>query len=135
MLRNFALVLVSLVSMAWPAAVSADTVQRSVAANKTTVVHSMFRYARDSCQPVANAQASIRRQGQHGKAVIKRFRQKLPANSRICPGMIASGPAIYYTPKRGFRGSDTVVVDYQTNAYLSTARPITRTYTILITVK
>ena len=115
--------------------VSADTVNRTVKAGKSAAVAGLFYYNRMMCTTIANPQARIRRQPAHGRAVIKIFRDKLPKNSNVCPGMPVSGPFVVYTPNRGYRGSDSLSVDFHTYAYEATSRPIVRTFNVNITVK
>lgn len=116
-------------------AARAEGVDRVVKRNRTTAVNAMYGYNKAICDGAANATARIRRQPKHGKVVIRTSRRKLPKDAKICRGMIVTGPVVRYTPDRGYTGTDTLVVDYQTDACLFTARLIVRSFEVNITVK
>ncbi len=113
----------------------AETINSVAKRNRSTPVHAFFRYNKAMCDSASNAMATIRRQPKHGKARVKGIRRKLPKTSKICPGVILTGPVVCYTPNRGYTGADDLVVDYRTNAYLYTARMIVRSFGVNVTVK
>lgn len=79
--------------------------KRTVKANTTSGLAFNFIFERRSCKPLPPGRVTITREPEHGTVEVRQERHKL---TERCEGATALGNAIYYTPKRGFRGSDSV---------------------------
>jgi hypothetical protein len=89
---------------------SAETVERTVKANMVTAIGGFLGYEVDTCYPSIIPDVKVRQQPANGTIQIRPHEQAIGKNSR-CAGTKVRGLAYVYTPKKGFKGTDEVVLD------------------------
>jgi hypothetical protein len=89
---------------------SAETVERTVKANTISAIGGFLGYEVDTCYPSNIPDVKIRQQPANGTLQIRPYEQALGKDTR-CPGTKVRGLAYVYTPKKGFKGTDEVVLD------------------------
>src|SRR5215213_2500407 len=131
-MRRWSAVLAALaVVVAGPA--SAETVERAVKANQRTAVGGVFTYELESCRAAEIPNLSFRTQPSHGTVAI--YEVTIPLGPHTtCAGRKVKGPALVYTPTKGFKGQDQFTIEYPfpTNHVRG---PTVFTRTFLITVE
>jgi len=81
----------------------AATENVEVSANKTKLIDVIAPYNVDSCRSLVSGE-KVRTQAKNGTLVVKRESYKLKKGP--CMGKTIKVVAVYYSPKRGFRGKD-----------------------------
>lgn len=115
------------------ASASAETYDRKVKPNAASPIGGFFGYEEGSCRPSVIPVARVRQAPTNGTLKIEE--QILPPGTGYpCGSSKLRGLVYIYTPKKGFKGTDEVVIDvpWQTN---ESAPPIDFTYTYRITVE
>jgi hypothetical protein len=87
-----------------------ETVERTVKANTRSAIGGFLSYEVDTCYPSAIPDVKVRQAPANGDIAVIPHEQALGKESR-CPGTKVRGVAYVYTPKKGFKGADEVVVD------------------------
>jgi hypothetical protein len=95
----------------------AETIRRTVSANKTTSVGAHATYHRSQCGPLAIPEMKVAKQPKNGTVSFKQATFKLSEKAGPCAGRQVKGTAIYYKPKRGFRGKDEFKVRFTMDMY------------------
>nr|AIA15524.1 Unknown Function [uncultured bacterium] len=103
-----ALVLAGLTLLALPA--SAETIERTVKANAPSAVGGFFGYELNTCYASVIPDVKVRQAPANGSFRIVPHEQTLGKDTR-CAGKKIRGLAFVYTPKKGFKGTDEVVLD------------------------
>jgi hypothetical protein len=112
---------------------SAETVERTVKANTVSAIGGFLGYEVETCYPSNIPDVKVRQQPANGTIQIRPYEQALGKDSR-CLGTKVRGLAYVYTPKKGFKGTDEVVLDIPWNR--NEAAPLTlMTYTYRIGVE
>ena len=91
-------------------AVSAETIERTVKANTISAIGGFLGYEVDTCYPSNIPDVKVRQAPANGTFQIRPHEQALGKDTR-CPGTKVRGLAYVYTPKKGFKGMDEVVLD------------------------
>jgi hypothetical protein len=112
---------------------SAETVERTVKANSTTALGGFFGYEVDTCYPSVIPDVKVRQSPAHGTFKIVPHEQVLGEGNR-CKGTKVRGLAYVYTPAKGFKGNDEVVVDVPWVAN-DLGQPVLYTYTYRVKVE
>jgi len=107
-LLKFGLVAVAFILASFGEA-SADT--RTVAANKTSPIGFYYTYTHHSCHYGGKPKFKLTQAPAHGTVIAKWQASHMGGDSRNCAGKPAYGTMIIYTPKKGFRGTDSVEFD------------------------
>lgn len=92
------------------ASAGAETLDRTVKAGSRSAIGGFFGYEVDTCYPSEIPDVKIRQAPSNGSFQIVPYEQVLGKDSR-CPGKKVRGLAYIYTPNKGFRGADEVVLD------------------------
>lgn len=95
----------------------AETVRKTVPANKTSSVGAQAVYSMGDCHGGPVPQMKVKRGPENGTVSFKKVAFKLSKSAGKCAGRRVGGTAIYYKPKRGFRGKDVFTVRYTMDAY------------------
>ncbi|WP_243372203.1 hypothetical protein [Microvirga solisilvae] len=103
-----ALLLAGLTLAASPA--MAETVERAVKANATSAIGGFFGYEVNTCYSSIIPDVKVKQAPANGSFRIVPFEQTLGKDTS-CAGKKVRGLAYVYTPKKGFTGSDEVVLD------------------------
>ncbi|PLX36301.1 MAG: hypothetical protein C0606_16550 [Hyphomicrobiales bacterium] len=127
--------LISLAFLAAGPAYAESAKDVTVRAGRTTAVHGFIYYLLGSCSTALAVEPSIRTAPQHGTTKFIRKQTVRPKDATHCPGRKVTAHYVLYTPKRGYRGPDSLVVDYRYHANVVTARMVTRSFAVNITVK
>src|SRR5215218_7710001 len=91
--------------------VCADTITRTVKANQRTAVAGVFTYQLETCEAAEIPNLSFRTQPSHATVAITPVTVSVgPGNS--CTGKKITGPALIYTPSKGFKGQDEFTIEY-----------------------
>lgn len=96
----------------------AGTTKRTVPANKTSAVGAHATYA-PNCYGGAIPQMKISKEPKHGAVTFRRTTFKLSKDAGKCAGTPVKGTAIYYKPKRGYRGSDSFTMKFRMDHYVA----------------
>ena len=113
-------------------AASADTIARVVKANSRTAVGGLFTYGVGTCRAGEFPEVTIREQPSYGTVVVQTVTVLLDASTN-CAGSRVTGPALVYTPRKGFRGTDRFTIDFPFAS--NESRPATmmsRTYELTV---
>ncbi|POF34861.1 hypothetical protein CLV41_1011321 [Roseibium marinum] len=94
----------------------ADTIRRSIPANKTSSVGAHATY-NAQCMPSSIPKMKIAKQPENGTVSFKQVAFKLSEDAGRCAGRQVKGIAVYYKPKRGFRGQDEFKVRFTMDMY------------------
>jgi hypothetical protein len=89
---------------------SAETLERTVKANAVSAIGGFLGYEVDTCYPSVIPDVKVRQAPVNGSIQIRPHEQALGKDTR-CPGTKVRGLAYVYTPKKGFKGTDEVVID------------------------
>ena len=89
---------------------SAETIERIVKANTVSAIGGFLGYEVDTCYPSNIPDVKVRQAPANGTIQIRPHEQALGKESR-CPGTKVRGLAYVYTPKKGFKGTDEIVLD------------------------
>jgi hypothetical protein len=89
---------------------SAETIERTVKANTGSAIGGFLGYEVDTCYPSNIPDVKVRQAPANGTIQIRPHEQALGKESR-CPGTKVRGLAYVYTPKKGFKGTDEIVLD------------------------
>ncbi|HZH12136.1 MAG TPA: hypothetical protein VEZ24_17425 [Microvirga sp.] len=89
---------------------AAETVERTVKANAVSAIGGFFGYESHTCYSSIIPDVKVKQAPTNGSLRIVPYEQTLGKDSR-CPGKKVRGLAYVYTPKKGFTGSDEVVLD------------------------
>lgn len=111
----------------------AETVARTVKANQRTPVAGLFTYERETCRAAEIPNLSFSSRPTNGSIAIHQVTVPLGPDT-TCQGRRIMGPALVYTPNKGFRGQDQFTIEYPfaTNDVRS---PTLFTRTFVITVE
>jgi len=96
--------------------VQAETIRRTVSANKTTSVGAHGTY-KQNCQPSAIPRMKVSTPPKNGTVSFKQVSFKLSEDAGRCAGRTVKGTAVYYKPNRGFRGEDVFRVRFTMDMY------------------
>jgi hypothetical protein len=107
-MRRVALLLTALTLLAGPA--TAETVEKTVKANAPAVLGGFLGYEVNTCYPSAIPDVKVRQAPRNGSLRILPHEQALGKDT-VCPGKKMRGLAYVYTPNKGFKGADEVVLD------------------------
>lgn len=107
-MNHLLVVLTGLIFLAGPAI--AETVERTVKANTRSVLGGFLGYEVDTCYPSVIPDVKVRQAPKNGSVQIAPHEQALGKDSR-CAGKRIRGLAYVYTPNKGFKGTDEVVLD------------------------
>jgi hypothetical protein len=88
---------------------SAET--RNVPANQTSTIGFYYTYVRDTCHYGSKPKFKITQAPAHGSVTSKWQSYRMGKDSRNCAGKQSYGTMIFYTPNKGFQGTDTVGFD------------------------
>jgi hypothetical protein len=111
---------------------SAETLERTVKANAVSAIGGFLGSEVDTCYPSVIPDVTVRQAPANGSIQLRPYEQALGKDTR-CPGMKVRGLAYVYTPKKGFKGTDEVVIDIPwswTDSGLATI--MTHTYRIRV---
>ena len=89
---------------------SAETIERTVKANTVSAIGGFLGYEVNTCYPSVVPDVKVRQAPANGTIQIRPHEQALGKNTQ-CPGRKVRGLAYVYTPKKGFKGTDEVVLD------------------------
>jgi hypothetical protein len=89
---------------------SAETIERTVKANTVSAIGGFLGYEVDTCYPSNIPDVKVRQAPANGTIQIRPHEQALGKESR-CRGTKIRGLAYVYTPKKGFKGTDEIVLD------------------------
>jgi hypothetical protein len=89
---------------------SAETIERTVKANTISALGGFLGYEVNTCYPSVIPDVKVRQVPANGTIQIRPHEQALGKESR-CPGTKIRGLAYVYTPKKGFKGTDEIVLD------------------------
>jgi hypothetical protein len=103
-----AFLLAGLTFLAAPAA--AETLDRTVKANAPSAIGGFFGYEVDTCYQSVIPDVKVKQAPANGTFQIVPYEHTVREGSR-CAGRKVRGLAYVYTPKKGFTGSDEVVLD------------------------
>ncbi|MEO9529805.1 hypothetical protein [Roseibium sp.] len=95
----------------------AETVRRTVPANKTSGVGSHATYNRSQCVALAIPKMKVSKEPKNGTVSFKQVSFKLSKDAGRCAGRRVNGVAVYYKPNRGFRGKDDFKVRFTMDMY------------------
>jgi hypothetical protein len=112
---------------------SAETIDKTVKANTSTAIAGFFGYEVNTCYPSEIPDVKVKRSPANGTFRIVPHETTLGKDSR-CAGKKVRGLAYVYTPNKGFKGMDEVVLDLPWSAN-TTGIPIIYTNTYRITVQ
>ncbi|MBZ6076230.1 hypothetical protein [Microvirga puerhi] len=107
-MRQISLALAGLMLMTAPLA--AETVERTVKANSRAAIGGFLSYEVDTCYSAEIPDVTVRQAPANGSFQVVPHEQELGKDSR-CPGKRVRGLAYVYTPKKGFKGLDEIVLD------------------------
>jgi len=111
---------------------SAETIERTVKANTVSAIDGFLGYEVNTCYPSVIPDVKVRQAPANGTLQIRPHEQALGKDTR-CPGTKVRGLAYVYTPKKGFKGMDEVVLDIPWSWNdLATQTLLTRTYRIRV---
>jgi len=96
----------------------ADTIRRTVPANKTSAVGAHATYG-PACTGGAIPKFRIVKAPKHGTVTFKQVSFKLSEKAGRCAGKNVKGTAIIYKPKGGFRGEDVFNVGFTMDMYVA----------------
>ena len=115
-------------------AAQAATKNVEVPANKSKLIDVISLHDSSSCSQLVSGE-KIRTQAKNGSLVVKRESYKLKKGP--CMGKTIKVVAVYYSPKRGFRGKDggSVSCAHPPRHYYSRSVTQYQTHTYNITVK
>jgi len=130
-LRRIAIALTGLALLTAPA--FAETLERTVKANSRSAIGGFLSYEVDTCYAADIPDVKVRQSPAHGTIQILPHEQALSQDSR-CPGKKVRGLAYVYTPQRGYKGADEVVLDVPWRSN-DLNPPTTLTYTYRIRVE
>lgn len=94
----------------------ADTIRRTIPANKTSAVGAHATYG-PFCKAGAIPKMKVTKQPEHGTVTFKQVSYKLSEGAGRCAGQSVKGTAVVYKPKRGYRGKDVFKVGYVMDMY------------------
>jgi hypothetical protein len=106
---RYAFLVAGVVVLAAPA--SAETIERTVKANQRSPVGGLFTYEVGTCRASAIPNVTVRDQPRNGTVAIHPVTATLPPETN-CGGQKVSGPALIYTPNKGFKGADQFTIDF-----------------------
>jgi hypothetical protein len=112
---------------------SAETYDRKVRANTASPIGGFAGYEEETCRPSVIPIVKVRQPPANGTIKIEPYTGPIGSKTR-CSTSTLRGLVYIYTPKKGFKGADEVVIDvpWATN---DSAPPIDFTYTYRITVE
>ncbi|WP_114946164.1 hypothetical protein [Microvirga calopogonii] len=111
---------------------SAETIERTVKANTISAIGGFLGYEVNTCYPSIIPDVKVRQEPANGSIQIRPHEEALGKDSH-CPGTKVRGLAYVYTPKRGFKGMDEVVIDIPWSGNdLAPQTVLTKTYRIRV---
>lgn len=129
-MRRIVIALTGLVLLAVPAI--AETLDRTVKANSRSAIGGFLSYQGADCYAGEIPDVKVRQPPANGSIQILPHEQALGKDSR-CPGKRVQGLAYVYTPQKGFKGVDEVVLDVPWHSNdLQPATILTYTYKIQV---
>lgn len=132
-MRSAALpILVATLACAHPAL--AETISRTVPANRTTIVGAFAGYNASTCGSTGIPDAKLRQLPQNGTVRIETRRAKLSTRD-ICDKTEQQFLVFVYTPHKGFHGQDRFSVDIPWRLYVDDAGSTVLTNTYVVTVQ
>ena len=105
----------------------------TIPAGKRTLISSFGMYDSENCTFGAVPVGKLVTPPQHGKVDI--LEERRVVNGGNCGKIQGWARNVYYTPKPGFRGSDSLRVDFQYNKFTDAPALQTDTDNITLTVK
>lgn len=106
-----------LIFMAFHSIAYADTVRKTVPANKVSAVGAHATYSQTNCFAGVIPQFRVLREPKHGSVSFKQQVFKLSKDAGRCAGTTVKGTAIYYKPERGYRGKDEFKLGFIMSMY------------------
>lgn len=119
--------------VALPSLAQASDVNVKTSPGKRVLASQFALFSPDTCYSSALPDARIAQQPAHGKVEIGQEAKRVRAGN--CGSMVIQFRTVYYTPNPGFRGTDTISVDYFYNMFSDAPRPTNRRQTSTITVQ
>lgn len=116
-MRSFAVLLVTMAALLATPAAQAETLSKSVPANKTSTLDLYMRWSND-CKNLGTIKSGFSKKASHGSVRPSVVTAPIPSSADFgnasCAGKRIKALRITYTPKKGYKGSDsvTVWVDY-----------------------
>ena len=97
----------------------AETLDRTVKANRKSKIYIMAIYDPDSCRHAQIPTMKVIKEPKHGKLTWAKGQAKLNKKTFKCAGKTIKVLNLYYTPKRGYRGEDEFRIRYGWYTYIS----------------
>jgi len=94
-----------------------------------------FIYQKQNCYSGGKVDYKVTNKPDHGKVTIRYERHQLGKSAGKCEGRPAGAMVVRYTPDRGFRGKDKIVVSFYFDKFAGGGAPRSRTVTYTVTVK
>jgi len=116
-------------------AAHAESETVTVGANRTTALGGFFIYQKQNCYSGGKVDYKVTNKPDHGKVTIRYERHQLGKSAGKCEGRPAGAMVVRYTPDRGFRGKDKIVVSFYFDKFAGGGAPRSRTVTYTVTVK
>lgn len=96
----------------------ADTIRRTIPANKTSTVGAHATYG-PYCKAGIIPKFRVTKEPEHGTVSFKQATFELSENAGRCAGHKVKGTAVVYKPKRGYRGKDVFKVGFTMDMYVA----------------
>lgn len=94
-----------------------ETIRRDVRANTKSGVGVHVTFNRSTCVTMALPDFKITSMPENGKVSFEKGQLKMDERAGNCAGRTTKGTVIYYTPNKGFRGTDTFKLSFQMPVY------------------
>lgn len=95
-----------------PAAVSAETVEKTIPANKPAALAALFALESQGCTAYRVRDTKVTTPPAHGAAVFVDHAEKLPKEFAQCTGKVVNVRWVVYKPAANYRGTDSFSVSY-----------------------
>jgi len=100
----------------------ADTIRRTVPANRASSVGAQATYSQSTCNGSVIPKFEVTKAPEHGKVSFKQATFKLSEKAGKCAGKRVKGTAVIFRPDKGFRGKDTFKVGFKMEKYIGNGR-------------
>lgn len=111
------LAIASSISLLLISPIMAETVKKTVPANRSTVLTGITLFNSMNCDHGPIPKVTLKTSPKHGKVTFKR--KVIKISSGRCKGKTMSGTLVIYTPKRGYRGQDSFKSQFSYDRYVT----------------
>ncbi len=113
----------------------AETQRVTVKRGKTTLVGAHYVYEEGTCRTAILPKLKLENSPANGRVAFSKYAGRITEKGHKCEGAPIKAMLVKYTPKRGYRGTDTFSVSYRWYRYIGHRLGVLSTVKYVITVE